>query len=126
MSLALALEASGVLGSGLHVASAGAVRELVSRVTELVLLVLDDIDVIDDSASLESSAHLQAAHERRKQRGVAKANAVVAQADVRAGGRDVGVHGVEQVAQLGAECVVRHGGNSNSTVTSVDDPYTRV
>jgi LuxR family maltose regulon positive regulatory protein len=51
--LALALEAAGVLGSGLHVASAGAVRELVARVTEPVLLVLDDIETIDGSASLD-------------------------------------------------------------------------
>jgi LuxR family transcriptional regulator, maltose regulon positive regulatory protein len=51
--VALALEASGVLGSGLHVASTGAVRELVARVTEPVLLVLDDIDTIDGSASLD-------------------------------------------------------------------------
>jgi LuxR family maltose regulon positive regulatory protein len=51
--LGRALEASGGLGSGLHVASAGAVRELVTRVTEPVLLVLDDIDTIHDSASLD-------------------------------------------------------------------------
>jgi LuxR family transcriptional regulator, maltose regulon positive regulatory protein len=51
--MALALEAAGVLGSRLHVTSVGAVRELVARVTEPVLLALDDIDTVDDSASLD-------------------------------------------------------------------------
>jgi LuxR family transcriptional regulator, maltose regulon positive regulatory protein len=51
--MALVLEAAGVLESRLHVASVATVRELVTGVTEPVLLVLDDIDTILGSASLD-------------------------------------------------------------------------